>query len=198
MLGNAASCAILFLSKIFILNPQFGVVDKSIETDFRSTSSDKNCHQIWQQLQRQGQGATKKGGYFSQKLCGKKVLSCHFNDIFLRFRWWYLWYARHWLRNQSFLQQGLILYHSHDISSISIWHLPKFCPLQFDFFRLMQFGPQTILITVLICCKPHSLQIILKSFIIAIIRSNSSTISVDKYLKTNSSLTLFEEGYMYR
>ena len=36
---------------------QFGLVDKSIETDFRSTSSDKNCHQIWQQLQRQGQGA---------------------------------------------------------------------------------------------------------------------------------------------
>ena len=52
----------------FYSEAQFGVVDKSIETDFRSTSSDKNCHQIWQQLQRQGQGATKKGGYSSEKL----------------------------------------------------------------------------------------------------------------------------------
>ena len=64
------SCKFLHHSFIrkFYSEAQFGVVDKSIETDFRSTSSDKNCHQIWQQLQRQGQGATKKRGYSSEKL----------------------------------------------------------------------------------------------------------------------------------
>ena len=59
-------------------------------------------------------------------------------------------------------------------SNILIWHLSQFCRLHFDCFRLMQFWVQTILITVLICCKPHSLQIILKSFNIVFIGSKYS------------------------
>ena len=49
-----------FIIWFFYPGLQHGIVDKSIETDFRSTSSDKNCRQIWQQLQRQGQGGQEK------------------------------------------------------------------------------------------------------------------------------------------
>ena len=176
-----------FLSKIFNLNAQFGLVEKSIETDFRSTSSDKNCHQIWQQLQRQGQGATKKGGNL-QRNCVEKVFSCHFNDIFLRLTDYKISHSCTSPYFVSFTWPGNKTF-QFDISLNSV-HSNLI-------FQIDAIWVQTILITVLICWKPHSLQIILTSFIMAIIRSKSSTISsFEKYLKINTPLS--EEGYMYR